>query len=249
MPMLKAAKRLKAGFSALSLREFAIGRAPCPFCGVSLFLRLNASEAGLRCIRCAASTVHVSIGLAVNNAVPDLSRADAYELSALGPFVAYLRSRVRNFSCSEYHPDIAPGTEWQSVRCEDVQRLTWPDGSFDLVTHTEVFEHVPDDVRGFHELRRILRVGGRMFFTVPLTDMPHTIERARLVDGEIEHILPPEFHTDPFKGNSQVLVFRDYGLDITDRLKDAGFTDIRIKAPDFPVKWSRLRPVISARAA
>ncbi len=80
---------------------------------------------------------------------------------------------------SEYHSDVAPGTTWQGIRCEDAQGLTWPDACFDPVTHTEVFEHVPDDARGFLELRRVLRPGGKMLFTVPLFDAPDTVDRVR----------------------------------------------------------------------
>ena len=60
-----------------------------------------------------------------------------------------------------------------------------PIPAFDLVTHTEVFEHVPDDARAFAQLRRVLKTGGTMIFTVPLTDRIETIERARLHDGVV----------------------------------------------------------------
>lgn len=229
---------------------FSLKRARCPFCGPSLFVRLNDSEAGLRCLRCAASTVHLSIGLAVAREVPELSKVDVYELSAAGPFVEHLRRHARSAVFSEYHPAVSPGSEWSGVRCEDVQALTWPDASFDLVTHTEVFEHVPDDARGFSELRRVLRTGGKMMFTVPLFDAASTVERARLDSGgrAIEHLLPPEYHVDPFKGGEQVLVFRDYGGDIAQRLERAGFGTIRIETPAFPVPWARLRRVVHAIA-
>lgn len=245
---MKLFSRLRAGFRALAPGQLAAGSARCPFCGPSLFVRLNAGEAGLRCVRCAASTVHLSIGSAVASEIPDLSRAEVYELSAAGPFVEHLRGHARKATFSEYHPDVVPGTGWNGVRCEDVQALTWPDASFDLVTHTEVFEHVPDDARGFSELRRVLRPGGKMVFTVPLFDAPHTIERARLGAEGIEYLLPPEYHVDPFKGNEQVLVFRDYGRDIVERLERAGFGQVRIETPAFPVPWARLRPVVRAMA-
>ena len=175
--------RLRAGLSIMAPGTFSVRMASCPFCGISLFVRLNDGEAGLRCVRCAASTVHLSIGLAVANEVPDLSRAQVYELSASGPFVGHLRRKARAAEFSEYHPDVPPGTLWRGVRCEDVQALTWPDARFDLVTHSEVFEHVPDDARGFSELRRVLRPGGKMVFTVPLFDAPDTVERARVRGG------------------------------------------------------------------
>ncbi|MCX7556149.1 methyltransferase domain-containing protein [Xanthomonadaceae bacterium JHOS43] len=240
--------RLRSGMAALEWGRFSARFARCPFCGRSLFVRLNDGEAGVRCVQCAASTVHLSVGLALANEIPDLSRLQVYELSAAGPLVEHLRRQARTADFSEYHPDAAPGTMWRGVRCEDVQALSWPDASFDLVTHSEVFEHVPDDARGFSELRRVLRPGGMMVFTVPLSDAPRTVERARLTEGGIEHLLPPEHHVDPFKGNEPVLVFRDYGCDITQRLERAGFGGVRIETPVFPVPWARLRPVVRATA-
>lgn len=176
---MKFLSRLRSGWSALTPGALSVRVAGCPFCGPSVFVRLNESEAGMRCVRCAASTVHVSIGLAVAQELSSLSSVSAYELSAVGPFVEHLRKCAGSAVFSEYQPDIVPGTECKGVRCEDVQTLTWPDASFDLVTHTEVFEHVPDDARGFSELRRVLRLGGKMVFTVPLFDEPCTVERAR----------------------------------------------------------------------
>lgn len=242
--------RLRHGWAMLDPRAFALAPARCPFCGPSLFVRLSHGEGGLRCLRCAASTVHLSIGLALTQAGLDLAACDAYELSAAGPYVAHLRRTVRHLECSEFHPDAVPGTAWHGVRCEDVQRLTFPAACFDLVTHTEVMEHVADDARAFAELRRVLRPGGRMLFSVPLSDAAETVERARYgSDGRLVPLLPAAYHVDPFKGGVPVLVFRDYGRDLVQRLERAGFDEVRIAVPHFGVPWAALRPVVSARAA
>ena len=122
---------------------------------------------------------------------------------------------------SEFFDDVPRGTMRAGVRCEDVQRLTFDDAGFDLVTHTEVFEHVPGDMAGFRELRRVLRPGGVMAFTVPLMGDAPTRERAMLHSGTIMHLLPPTYHSDRLRGAGQVLCFRDYGCDIVDRLHGA----------------------------
>jgi SAM-dependent methyltransferase len=53
------------------------------------------------------------------------------------------------------------------VRIEDVQRLPWEDGWFDLVTCLDVLEHTPDDCATLGELRRVTRAKGHALITVP----------------------------------------------------------------------------------
>lgn len=239
-------KRLRAGLGMLRPADFALAAARCPFCGPSLFVRLNREDGGVRCARCAAGTIHVAIGLALRDSVGELSACDACEFSARGPLVEHLRRRARSLAVSEYFDDAAPG-EWRGgVRCEDVQRLTYADASFDVVTHTEVLEHVPDDRRALAELHRILRPGGIMAFTVPLHGGAHTVERACLRGDAIEHLLEPVYHTDPQRSDTGILAFRDYGRDILERLSEAGFRDVRLHAPPSRLSWLRVRDVIIA---
>lgn len=46
--------------------------------------------------------------------------------------------------------------------------LPFADGSFDVVCAFEVLEHIPDDDTVIHELARVLRPGGALFFSVPV---------------------------------------------------------------------------------
>ena len=132
------------------------------------------------------------------------------------------------------------------MQCQDVQGLTFDDATFDLCTSTEVFEHVPDDRKGFSEIRRVLRPGGRFVFTVPLTQAAKTVERARLVDGKLQHLLEPEYHGDVIRGQGKVLCFRNYGRDILDRLRDSGFSAARFENPDRSAWWGLGTEVVIA---
>jgi len=163
-----------------------------------------------------------------------------------GQLAAHLRRRARSVATSEYFPGVAPGALHEGVRCEDVQRLTYADASFDLVTHTEVLEHVPDDARALAELLRVLRPAGVMLFTIPMHSGTRTVERAREREGVIEHLLEPVHHTDPLRPEG-ILAFRDYGRDILDRLRGAGFVDARILAPSPRLRGLRGSPVVLAR--
>jgi ubiquinone/menaquinone biosynthesis C-methylase UbiE len=49
----------------------------------------------------------------------------------------------------------------------DIQKMPWPDASFDTVFSCETIEHVPDPRAALNELARVLKPGGRLFLTVP----------------------------------------------------------------------------------
>ena len=195
----------------------------CPGCDPSVLVRIAPNAIGVRCLRCAASATTLSLMSILQWTRPGFAAEAVYEFSARGPLVEFLRRRVANPTCSEFFDDVPRGGRRDGVLCEDVQQLTFADASFDVVTSTEVFEHVADDTRGFREVRRVLRPGGVLIFTVPLADGEATVERARLRDGEIEHLLPPEYHGDRIRGRGRVLAFRNYGRDITRRLQSCGF--------------------------
>lgn len=238
--------RLTRALSLLRPRYLAVARDTCPLCESGFIVRLANEEAGVRCLRCGASPVHRSIGAVLRRCVGSLGGYDVCELSARGPLARHLRAHARSAALSEYFVDVAPGAMRDGVRCEDVERLTYADASFDLITHTEVLEHVADDARALCELRRVLRPGGWMLFTVPLYGEV-TLERARLGNGAIEHLLPPVYHGDPARGGDPVLAFRDYGNDIVTRLRAAGFAQAWIEPGDAAAPWGFARPVICAR--
>lgn len=193
----------------------------CNLCGWPL-IPLRGPLRG-RCLRCLSTPIHRAVGslIAVMNLPPS---SPVYELSSRGALVRYLRRRFDSPYFSEYFDDVPPGGSRGGVPCQDVQHLRLADASFDLVTSTEVFEHVPDDLRGFREVCRVLRPGGRFLFTVPIRDDDVTLERATVGgDGAIVHLAAPEYHSDRIRGGRRVLAFRTYGRDICDRLATAGF--------------------------
>jgi SAM-dependent methyltransferase len=193
----------------------------CNLCGFPV-LRLHPGPAGRRCLRCLSTFRHRAVG-AVLARLGLGGDASVYELSSRGALCRYLRRTFAQVTVSELFDGVAPGDVRDGVQCQDVQRLTYDAAAFDLVTSTEVFEHVPDDLRAFAEIHRVLRGGGFLVFTVPLMDTADTLERARLHDGAIVHLVEPEYHGDRLRGRGAVLAFRTYGLDILERLRRAGF--------------------------
>jgi SAM-dependent methyltransferase len=194
----------------------------CNLCGFPV-LRLHGGDAGRRCLRCLSTFRHRAVGavLARLGASPD---AHVYELSSRGALCRYLRRAFARVTVSELFDGVAPGRFHHGVQCQDVQALTHADAAFDLVTSTEVFEHVADDGRAFAEVHRVLRPGGHLVFTVPLMAAAPTLERARLEGGAVVHLAEPEYHGDRLRGRRGVLAFRTYGPDIVSRLEQSGFT-------------------------
>ncbi len=221
-------EKLRFIAESLEWRSLALRLRRCPICGPTLFLRLAQDQLATRCVRCGASPIALGLVAVLRTRHPDLDRLRVYEASSRGPVFDFLRARVGELVFSEFWEDVAPGAERDGIRCEDLQALTFADRSFDLCTSTEVFEHVPDDARGFAELYRVLRPGGAVVFTVPLSRQAQTVERARIEGGEVVHLLEPTYHDDRIRGQGGVLVFRDYGLDIVDRLRDSGFASASI---------------------
>jgi SAM-dependent methyltransferase len=222
--------RFRYALSIVEPGALAIGRFSCPICASRLLLRLARTEIGVRCLGCSASAITLSMVSTLVAERPGFRKDKVYELSSRGPLYLFLRRTVADLTFSEYFDDLPPG-EWRGgIQCQDIHRLTYPDASFDLVTSTEVFEHVADDRRGFAEIRRVLRPGGAFVFTVPIENAERTVERAVSSGGGTRHLLPPAYHDDRIRGRNAVLVFRDYGRDITGRLLAAGFGSARIES-------------------
>ena len=215
----------------------------CNLCR-GLVLRLGRGPFAARCVCCLSTPLHRAMGLALDDLkLPPATRV--YELSARGALVRYLRAQYRDVTLSEYRHGEAPGTMRRGVACQDVQRLTYPDAMFDLVTSTEVFEHVADDRAGFREVHRVLAPGGWFVFTVPIADADTTLERAVHRDGRIVHLTAAEYHRDRLR---RVLAFRTYGRDIERRLADAGFSAHVHTIDDRPHRVCAVPVVVACKA-
>lgn len=53
------------------------------------------------------------------------------------------------------------------ARTGSVERIPYPDNTFDRVLFCEVIEHVEDDARALREIRRVLKPDGRLVVTTP----------------------------------------------------------------------------------
>jgi SAM-dependent methyltransferase len=125
--------------------------------------------------------------------------------AALGPLV---RDRA-----AEY---VTTDLTAESDVTADITDLPFPDDRWDAIVCSHVLEHVPDDLGAMRQLRRVLAPGGHAIVIVPrvsggVTDEDPSVsdpaERIRRF-GQIDHV-------------------RMYGDDLEDRLRAAGFSELR----------------------
>ena len=142
---------------------------------------------------------------------------------------ARLARECRGYVPSWFFPGRAPGSVQDGRRCEDLERLSFPDAAFDLHVTQDVMEHIFHPTLAFRELARTLKPGGAHVFTVPLVRKQEASRRrARMAGGKIQHLVePPEYHDDPTSKSGALVTF-DWGYDICARIfRDSGlFTQI-----------------------
>lgn len=233
---------------ALRWRRLAFQFHHCPACAKKrLIVRLADNEIWVRCTGCRASSITLSMVSVLQSHCSRQMQGQVYEMSARGALYNFLESHASGLVGSEFIKGVEPGSFHEGIRCEDVQAMSFGDSQFDLVTSTEVFEHVPDDRAGFREVLRVLKNGGCFVFTVPLHDAEETRQRVRLdAAGNPEYLLPAEYHSDPARQGEPVLTFRDYGADITDTLLEAGFHRASLVEPPDRMPWGYSRRVVIA---
>jgi SAM-dependent methyltransferase len=120
---------------------------------------------------------------------------------------------------------------------QNLERLTFPDASFDVVVTSDVMEHVRLDDLAHREIRRVLKPGGFYVFTVPHFRDRETLVRVRIVDpadpSKDVDLLPREYHGDANSEEGRALAYRGFGTDLDDTLRRLGF-DVAYTREDFP---------------
>jgi SAM-dependent methyltransferase len=167
------------------------------------------------CIRCASIPRNRASMLVLQQEVHGWRETDIYESGPGSALSDKLANEGARFTWSHYLPDKAWGTITDGVRAENLEGLTFPDESFDIVVTQDVFEHILRPELAFSEIARVLRPGGLHIFTVPLYRGKTTLVRAEPgPDGPVL-LHPAEYHGDPVNPKG-ALVVREWGDDIVD---------------------------------
>jgi SAM-dependent methyltransferase len=176
-------------------------------------------QQGTACTTCGGSLRIMALALGIARAtdassfahfLDNWSDSDILDIDGEGP----VSTRLHKF----------PGHVVTSYPAVDMMKMPYDAARFDLVVHTDVLEHIADPVRGLAECRRVLRPSGRCVFTIPLLVGRQSRSRAGLA---------PSFHGSP-ANPPDCLVHTEYGADAWTHVMQAGFSEARMVALDYP---------------
>ena len=171
-----------------------------------------------------------------------------------------LAKEAPGYFSSQWFPDVPGGARRADALCENLEALSFADGTVDLHVTQDVMEHIFDPAAAFREIARTLRPGGAHVFTTPLVNKsnPSTPAARLRSDGSVEFLIePPEYHQNPVSQEGSLVTMR-WGLDITDYVfESSGLVtevvvidslDLGIRAEYIEVLISRKSPTSDGRA-
>ena len=215
---LKYASRLtRLGVEAV---QYAVrGRASfglCPICeGRTVFVRRelwNLRE-GYLCIRCRSNPRFRALVLVLRRLFPNYRDLQIHESSPWGAASDKLRRECKSYSASHFFIDTAVGTYRNGIRCENLEKMSFANDSFDLFVTQDVLEHVMNPAAAFAEIARVLKPGGTHVFTVPYYGTRKTRVRAMAQGGEIVYLAEKDYHGNPIDSSGS-LVVTEWGYDL-----------------------------------
>lgn len=232
-------------------------RGTCNVCGHSTafyFTDAALYRESLTCGDCLTTSRYRSIARGILRAIHELTGVDASSLADLARRPSPRRLRVYDTQLAFRYernaypiPELLAACDWIDVHTstlrpreplgkslgdgrsnQSLERLTFADGSFDLVVTSDVMEHVRLDERAHREIRRVLAPGGIYLFTVPHDRARvETLVRVGIVDPDDpsrdQFLLEPEYHGDANDEANAALAYRTYGRDLDATLERLGF--------------------------
>ena len=125
----------------------------------------------------------------------------------------------KNNDCDYYTADINPAKAKYQVDITDIQ---FDDTMFDYVIVNHVLEHIPDESKAIHELKRVLKDDGKIIMSFPVcNDIDETLE-----DSAVK---TPAERLEKFGQEDHV---RLYGRDAKKRLEGYGFAVKQLSPKD-----------------
>jgi len=209
----------------------------CSICGSSLdfITQIGFSQRESLCPTCGSSKRNSDLAkiildtflpgstVSLKTVASKLSSLSIFEAQASGPVHNFLKD-LPHYNCSEYFDDIPNGKRNKDgILCENLQNLSFPEETFDLVITQDVLEHVTYPEKAFSEINRVLKPGGYHIFTIPYHETKQTLRRIVVENGEKTHKYPQVYHGDPLREQG-ALVFTDFGSDMNTMIENLGFS-------------------------
>lgn len=146
---------------------------------------------------------------------PGYREMKIHESSPFGPTSDKLRRACKDYTPTFFWPDVPPGERKDNVRCENIERMTFEDATFDMIITQDVMEHVLNPDRAFSEIARTLKPGGAHVFTAPYYYWKKTLVRAVETPEGIKHLEEEDYHGNPVDSRG-ALVVTEWGSDFVD---------------------------------
>lgn len=218
----------------------------------------------LVCSVCLTTSRYRSIARGILNAIQERTGLEAASLAELPPAAENVSFKIYDTQPPFYWdesaypiPDLLSSCEWieretsvyrpnqplgfalgPNFTNQNLEQLTFPDNTFDVVITSDVMEHVRLDDRAHREIRRVLKPGGLYLFTVPhFRHERKTIVRVQVIDpadpSQDQFLLEKEFHGDANSEDHRALSYRAYGTELDEFLNELGFA-VEYCNEDFP---------------
>ncbi|MCL2436411.1 MAG: class I SAM-dependent methyltransferase [Clostridiales bacterium] len=169
-----------------------------------------------RCNACDSIPRQRAIINALNTFLPNWRLQAIHESSPCGISSDYIKRNCNDYSESQFFLDKEYGLESEGIRCENLECMTFGDEVFDIFVTQDVLEHVMNPELAFAEIHRVLRKGGKHVFTMPwYPQYSKSIQRVRMENGNLVHMLEPMYHGNPVNSEGSIVTY-DWGLDFID---------------------------------
>lgn len=174
---------------------------------------------------------HESISALAASGLGGIRLFDTDNFSAIS---SLLRNDPNYIRCS-YLPDMPWGLEIEPNYYNiNLERIDFPDASFDIMLTSDVMEHVRNCDSAHAEIQRVLSPGGAYIFNVPYEeDSDDDIQLIDTSSNEDVYLCKPQYHGDPLTGG--ILAYRVFGRNLISKLSNIGFS----------VKFNRINDPIS----
>lgn len=200
-----------------------VHKGTCPVCEKDTEFRSQDGwfRDNLRCAACDSIPRERAFAWALATFCPDWRERRVHESSPADRAVSRkLRDGAKDYIASQFFPDIKPGATKNGVRCENLEAMTFPEGSIGLHAHLDVMEHVNRPDLCLREMERTLAPGGMAIFTTPVyKERVETRRRAVYFPDGVEHIEnPPEYHGNPIDDAGSLVTFH-FGQNFSDLMR------------------------------